>query len=43
MDHAVKVVTVERRLDQGSVMKLDYAPGHLVNRLAVTMAHAVRQ
>ena len=42
MDHAVQVVAAEQRLDQGLVMKLDRAPGHLVSLLTVTLAHVVR-
>ena len=42
MDHAVKVVAVEQRLDRGLVMELDRAPGHLVGLLAVIMGHVVR-
>ena len=42
MVHAVKVVAVERRLDQDPAMELVRAPGHLVNRLVVTKANAVR-
>ena len=42
MVHVVKVVAVERRLEQGLVMELVRAPGHLVNRLVVTVVNAVR-
>ena len=43
MAHVVKVAAVERRLGQGHVIKDSArALGHLLNRLAVIMAHAVR-
>ena len=42
MDHAVEVVEMERRLDQGLVTGLARAPGHQVTPLAVITAHVVR-
>ena len=42
MDHAAKVVAVERRLDRDPAMELVRVPGHLVGLLAVTMDNAVR-
>ena len=42
MVHAVEVVAVERRLDQGLAMELAHAPGYLVSLLAVTMDNVVR-
>ena len=41
-DHAVQVVIVERKQDQGLVKGLVRAPGYLLNLLAVIMASAVR-
>ena len=41
-DHAVKVVAVEQRQDQGLVKGLIRAPGYLLSLLAVIMASAVR-
>ena len=40
MDHAVKVVAMELRLDPGFVLGL--AQGHLASHLAIIMANAVR-
>ena len=42
MDHVVKVVAMEQKLEQGLVTELVRAPGHLVSLIPVTMVHAVR-
>ena len=41
-DHAVQVVAVERRLDQGLVSVLVRALGHLLNLKAVILVTVVR-